>query len=123
MLRVNFYPGFEKAFYECELCNEPVTNPICPECLVREIEIWASNYPNLKRELVPRLKKYLRKLREQPAEFIKCIQCKENEVPLCPYCFIREVLDELEFIDATRQTKKEFLKFFNFDVGHTEYKI
>lgn len=123
MFKVSLYPGFEQAFYECELCNEPVTNPICPSCLSKEIEIWSSNYPNLRREIIPKLKKYLKGMKKSLKESVKCIRCQDNDVPICPYCFIREVLDELELIDVNKQIKKEFLQFFNFDLGHTEYRV
>jgi len=102
------------AFYECEICHESITNPICPECLTKEIDIWSTNYPRLRRELVPKLKKYLKKLKRQAKEITGCIQCKKSEFSICPFCFARQVLNILEDIEANRIIKKEFLQFFNY---------
>ena len=108
------YSEHEPRFYECEICNEPITNPICPVCLSAEIDIWSTNYPNLRRELVPRLKRYLRKLQQQTKEAVQCIKCNENRISICSYCFIKEVLDELDELETSRIIKKEFLQFFNY---------
>jgi hypothetical protein len=110
----NFYSEAESGYYECEICNEPITNPICPVCLSREIDIWSTNYPNLRKELTPRIRKYLKKLRQQTREAVQCIKCNEKKMSVCPYCFIREVLSELNGLEANRMIKREFLQFFNY---------
>jgi len=108
-----FYPSAE-AFYECEICHEPITNPICPVCLAAEIDIWSTNYPNLRRELLPELKKYIKKLKKQSKEAVQCIKCNEKRISVCAFCFMREVLDKLEDLEANKIIKKEFLQFFNY---------
>ncbi|MDD5192932.1 MAG: hypothetical protein PHH54_06500 [Candidatus Nanoarchaeia archaeon] len=110
----NFYSEREPGFYECELCNEPITNPICPVCLSAEMDIWATNYPNIRKELVPRLKRHLKKFKQQTREAVQCIKCNEKRISMCPYCFIREILSELDEIKADKIIKKEFLQFFNY---------
>ncbi|MDP3026749.1 MAG: hypothetical protein Q8N63_03505 [Nanoarchaeota archaeon] len=110
----NFCSEYEPGFYECEICNEPITNPICPVCLSAEINIWSTNYPNLRRELSPRLKKHLRKLQQQAKDAAQCIKCNEKRMSVCPYCFIREILGELDALGANKIIKKEFLQFFNY---------
>jgi len=111
----NFYPASE-AFYECEICHEPITNPLCPACLTEEINVWSTNYPNLRKELGPKLKRYLKKLRDEAKESIQCIKCNKAEFSLCPFCFARKILGELEVLKASRIIKKEFLQFFNYNL-------
>jgi len=108
-----FYPANE-FFYECEVCSEPITNPICPVCLAAEIDVWSTNYPNLRRELLPKLKGYLKRLERNSKETIQCIRCGKERVYVCSYCFIKNVLESLEEIDASKIVKKEFLQFFNY---------
>ena len=110
----NLYLEHEPEFYECEICNEPITNPICPVCLSAEIDIWSTNYPNLRRELVPRLKKLLRRIQQRTNDAVQCIKCNEKRIFVCPYCFIRDVLVELDGLEANKLVKKEFLQFFNY---------
>ena len=113
----NFYSEHGTEFYECEICHEPITNPICPICLSAEIDIWSTNYPGLRRELTPRLKKHLRRLKQQTKEAVQCIKCNKKRISICSYCFIRKVLNELDELETNKIIKKEFLQFFNY---HTE---
>ncbi len=110
-------------FYECEICHEPISNPICPRCLTYEIGIWATLYPNIRRELLNRLKKYLKTIGKESGGLgsVQCIRCNKKEMPICAYCFINYVLTELEDIGVNKIIKKEFLQFFNYDLGHTPY--
>jgi hypothetical protein len=114
------YPG-KDLYYECEICHEPVTNPICPYCLAEEIMIWSTVYPDIRKALMPRLMAYLRNLKKHQRDSLICIKCKRHTVSVCTYCFIRAVLDELEALDVNRIVKKEFLQFFNYDLGHEKY--
>lgn len=107
------YPAIG-AFYECEVCHEPITNPICPVCLAEEIDIWSTNYPNLRRDLLPRIRRYVKELKSQSREAVQCIKCNRTTMSVCSYCFIKEVLDRLEKIEANNLVKKEFLQFFNY---------
>ncbi|MBR9705671.1 hypothetical protein GOV14_01425 [Candidatus Pacearchaeota archaeon] len=108
--------------FECEICNEAITNPICPVCLTEEVNIWSTLYPSLRHELMPRLKQYLKTIKMNTNDSSRCIKCHRHRVALCSYCFIREVLEELEDLQVNRDIKKEFLQFFNYDLGHTSYK-
>ena len=113
MLR-DFYDASEHEFYDCEICHEPITNPLCPACLTAEINIWSTNYPNIRKELIPALNRYLETLKKQTKEAVQCIKCNKVEFSICPFCFARKVLDGLEEIEASKIVKKEFLQFFNY---------
>lgn len=117
-----FYSENEPGFYECEICNEPITNPICPVCLSKEIDIWSTNYPDLRKELAPKLKKFLIRLRMHNKEAVQCIKCNQDKMSVCPYCFIREIIDELEDLEVNPIVKKEFLQFFNYYTEPYELK-
>ncbi len=110
----NFCLEYEPEFYECKICNEPITNPICPVCLSAEIDIWSTNYPNLRKELAPKLKKHLKMIQQHIDNAVQCIKCNEKRTFICPYCFIRDVLIELDRLGVNRIIKKEFLQFFNY---------
>ncbi len=117
----NSYSNVVETFYDCEICHEPITNPLCPSCLTAEINIWSTYYPNLRKELIPRLESYLKKLKKQAKETIQCIKCNESGFSICPFCFARRVLNELEKMNVSKQIKKEFLQFFNYGHELEEY--
>lgn len=106
--------------YMCDVCSEAVTNPICPSCITTEIEAWLSLYPNLRRELMPRLNTFLEKINPK-TNATMCIQCKNKRAAICPYCFTELVLYELKKMKSNKIILTEFFDFFNFDLHHTGY--
>ena len=69
----------------CIACQEAITNPVCQDCLEREIETW----------LKKREPKLIQKLKRQTAEFklitdfsndTPCIFCKNN-MNACAFCY------------------------------------
>ena len=78
-------------------------------------------YPNLRKELLPKLKSYLAKIEDNALEYTQCIKCKDNIASVCPYCFTEYVLRELKKIEANKIVLGEFFEFFNFDFDHTGY--
>jgi ferredoxin len=111
--------NYNTILYECKICHEPVSNPICPNCLIKEVTAWLTLYPDLKSKLIPRLTKKFKKI-EYEKEAIQCIKCG-NEITICPLCFTNSVLTELNKINAPKMILKEFLQFFYYDFQHNVY--
>lgn len=101
--------------YLCDVCSEAVTNPLCPFCITKEIDAWLTLYPNLRKELLPKIKPYLKKINEKVEDSTQCIKCKNKSASVCPYCFTQNILQELKKIQANKIILKEFLDFFNFN--------
>ena len=114
MLKQNNYPAFEQQFH-CDICSEAVTNPLCPVCLTGELEAWLTLYPNLKNDLLPKLREYLKRLNEGVIDATECIKCKNKRASICPPCFIDYVFGELKKSKINRFVFKEFLQFFNYE--------
>lgn len=107
--------------YLCNVCSIAVTNPLCPACLAIEIQAWVTLYPNLSKELIPRIKRYIENLEEKAIDFTQCIKCGNKTASVCPYCFTNQVLKELKKLEANKIILREFFEFFNFDFDHTGY--
>lgn len=91
----------------CIRCSEAIFNPICPSCLLKQIEEWLKEkYPKKKNQIIKKIKQKIK--RDELAETL-CIKCKQP-TNICPYCFIELVKQEID-ID------NDFLTFFNFDFG------
>jgi len=106
----------------CGVCSEAVTNPLCPFCLAEEIKAWLTLYPNLNKELLPKINKYLEKVSTQIINYgTECIKCKNKRASVCPYCFTYFVFRKLRDINTPPFILKEFFAFFNFDLHHTGY--
>ncbi|MEK6872405.1 MAG: hypothetical protein AABW90_00145 [Nanoarchaeota archaeon] len=122
MLQNNYTNELNETQYICDVCSEVITNPLCPFCLTIEIEAWLTLYPTLKKELLPRLNKYLSKINSKITNYgTECIKCKGKRAFVCTYCFTDYVFNELQEINAGKMILKEFFDFFNFDLGHVGY--
>jgi len=110
----NNYLALEQHFM-CDVCGEVVTNPLCPVCLSMEIDAWTTLYPNLRKELLPKIKKYLEIIKESIINSTKCIKCRRAITSICPYCFIDFVEGELKKLESNNIVLAEFMDFFDFD--------
>lgn len=102
----------------CLECKEEIFNPICPECLVKNIDIWLEKYPEVKTAVLPAIKKALKQNKYN--NLTKCIVCGKKNVFECPYCFSHFVYKILKKATKNRNILKEYLEFFNYDFERAE---
>jgi hypothetical protein len=95
---------------KCVICQEAITNPICPECLQKEIEQWLVDK---NKSLVPKLRSYASVYRAFRHAGTGCIICG-SDMKVCAHCYCKDIYelfsDELE--DA-----EDFLFSFNFELN------
>lgn len=114
--------GFGDKSYECNVCSEAVTNPLCPFCLAEEIQAWLTLYPHLKEDIMSSLNAYLVNVNNDITNYgTICIKCHQDRASVCPYCFTEFVFKKLIEIQAGKLILKEFFEFFNFDLDHKGY--
>lgn len=84
----------------CAVCMEMITNPICTNCYLKQINSWlkSMNIKSLPRSII------INKIRERSANENlseeNCILCGASEINLCAYCFFSvsaRVLREFNF--------------------------
>lgn len=107
--------------FMCDVCSEAVVDPLCPNCLATEIEAWLTLYPDLKVRIMPRLRDYIDKFKNNVGDSTRCVACRRKRASICPYCFTEYVLRELKKINANSIILREFLEFFNFDYENNGY--
>jgi hypothetical protein len=120
MVTKNQFSAAEPRFM-CNVCSETITTPLCPFCLTTEIEAWLTLYPDLRNQLLPKLKKYLYAMETRLMEGINCFKCNKR-ASVCPFCFTEYILNELRKIGATNIILKEFFEFFDFDFSRIDYR-
>ncbi|MDD9953893.1 MAG: hypothetical protein OXR66_06170 [Candidatus Woesearchaeota archaeon] len=91
----------------CVVCEEVITNPVCPCCLHEGVGQWLSERGQTKIatqvEWVP-----------HTTGDTHCIKCDQG-MGICSYCYMGEMFDVVKQQPALI---KEFLTFFNFDLEH-----
>ena len=97
----------------CDICAESITNPICPDCIVNEVNEWIILYPKIRKKIIPKLKKYLINLENQNSS-VNCIKCKKAQT-VSPYCFTNIIEGELKKLTNNWKLIDEFNELFDFD--------
>ncbi|MBU0666773.1 MAG: hypothetical protein ABIC91_06550 [Nanoarchaeota archaeon] len=91
----------------CKICQEAATNPICPDCIEKEIAAWLIE---TRPDLVPGLQRKTDELYDGSGE-TKCIICNQN-VGVCSYCYTKEIF---KWLDEYEPDLPEFLLLKNFN--------
>ena len=90
---------------QCVICQEAITNPICPECLAKEIKTWL-------REKKPI---WINSVTE-PKDFgygSKCIFCGRG-MSICAHCYSYDFYEYL--LETDPELAEEFVEYFNYDI-------
>ena len=121
MVKQNIFSNGSEQYYECLVCHEAIYNPLCSHCIVSQLQVWLSSYPDLKKRAMPIIKLYLRDIHNTMNTGLTCISCNQERVAVCPYCFTAKIISILKKLEVNKQILREFLKFFNFDYDETGY--
>jgi len=91
-------------FHRCMECDEVITNPLCTDCLSKEMQIMIGEYDF---ELAKQIKGF------NVEGSTTCIFCR-NKMSLCAHCFSKDVYTFLREVNPC--LAKEFLSRFDFDL-------
>ncbi len=100
----------------CELCSEPITDPICENCYLREIESWFD-----KECLNPIIKiNLIKKIKDSVPDYTlnqeKCILCQSENIKICRHCFFILAAQKLWEMKISKQAVMYFESTFNIEV-------
>ena len=102
---------------ECVLCEEYITNPLCPTCISEQVIDWlGERMPNLVKEF----KQESVSLSLGLFNNNSCIKCK-GFMDICTYCYTEHVLEWLQSKNVSEDLISEFLRFFHFDLERKGY--
>ena len=87
---------------QCIECREGITNPICPDCLAKEIEAWK-----------PWLKPILSAPGTYVAEGVRCMFCGRL-MSICAHCYTKDLYNYL--VEQEPEIAEEFLEIFDFGI-------
>jgi len=107
----------------CVQCYEPITNPVCEACHLKEVAIWLEDTgldPITKSLVLAGVKKSLPK---EAMNENTCILCGKNTLSTCSYCFFLVTSKVLAKLRIDEEIVDNFLETFNYTLGHSEYVI
>ena len=94
----------------CIQCQEAITNPICPDCIEKEIIAWLNDKAPA---LIPSIEN---KGNESVTAWVtRCIVCN-NKMGLCGHCYTKDVVEIIRN-NKNRMLEEEFVNLFNFELG------
>jgi len=101
---------------ECVLCDEAITNPICPACIREGVRQWLLE--ERQDDLVPEVDEVTRTVFRNAGD-THCIKCK-NLMSTCAYCYTEEIF---HLIKRNPSLLEKYLTYFNFDLGHLGWEL
>jgi len=102
----------------CRLCLEPVTNFICPDCLLDSVQKWAaarSTNPFQIRVLLAGKHADVKRMLSHESNRAFCVSCKgEVDEIACPCCYLYEMHSAIKSFEPG--LSGSFERDFNFDL-------
>ncbi len=97
----------------CVMCEETITNPVCPDCIHQGIRQWLLEQQEL--HLATEVQ-YVTMCDNSvhTADNVNCIKCHKN-MAICTYCYSKNVFDVIKF---KPYLIAEYMMFFSFDLEH-----
>jgi hypothetical protein len=95
----------------CILCEEPITNPLCPACIGSGVRQWLLERGQ--KTLADSVSEATLRVFANSGETF-CIVCN-NDMDVCTYCYTKEIFD---LVKSHPNLLQEFVMFFNFDLEH-----
>lgn len=117
MIKPNLYTNENT----CILCSEAVYNPLCHDCLAKQVKAWLSSYPDIKKRMLPKISSFVKEVNDLIIDLTICVACRQNKAALCPYCFSDRIFRMLKKEKIAPSVIGDFLSTFNFDFDHTGY--
>jgi len=108
----------------CTDCYEAITNPICDNCFVIQINHWLRDVgviPSKRKVVIDNIRKELAKSLESPEEITDCLICGRESVSICSYCFFLSVSKILKQINLDKELTKNFIEVFDYRQGYDSY--
>jgi len=114
--------SFEKEIHhDCLSCAEPITNPLCPECIGKGFKQWIGKFTTGDKGIIEKLDHFLKNHKHLDGNSIKCASCRKNTTHICPYCFTEYLYKLTKEAGLGVCAMTEFLFIFNFDFEHDGY--
>jgi hypothetical protein len=94
---------------ECVMCEEAITNPICPSCLQQGVQQWLMEQQ--RNDLVSEIEELTVGVFANNGDAF-CIKC-DNLMSLCAYCYTKEVF---HVVKKHPKLLALYVDYFNYDL-------
>ena len=103
----------------CILCEEQITNPLCPERIEEQMSTWLNERQP---ELITKFFEVSSEIISKNSSFDRCI-IKDKSMNICPYCYSQHILHWLLSISPSWDLLKEFFLHFDYYREHLGHSL
>lgn len=104
---------------KCLICEDVITNPICPDCLGNEFKAWLGDH---RRTVLLKIQKDLYSFKEQMGpEGTTCVICKEP-MAICPHCLAKSAQRIIDGEDEV-ELSTQFMTHFNWNLWQPPIRV
>ena len=97
----------------CTSCLQPITNPICEACFIRQIDSWLKSidFTAMSREKI--ISKLISNKSPESLNEQECIVCGQA-VDICSYCFVLKTSKLFKRTHLTEEFIQNFQAIFSY---------
>jgi len=107
----------------CIECYEPVINPICEKCFLKQIKKWMDNL-DISFELRKIVLRHVNELiKKESISETECFICGNSNLAICSYCFFLNVVRILRSLGFSKMIINDFLEIFNYRLNQGGFFI
>lgn len=105
-----------KSNHVCESCHIGITDPICENCYLKQLELWLQHYRVNDKVIRKILRKSKSKIQSESLNGFRCILCGRDSVTICSYCSFSKIEGILQECGLSKKLIDTFLGLFNYEL-------
>ena len=99
----------------CIICLQPITNPVCIDCYLRQIKAWLDYVDMTIISKDNLMKKIKTAVLDDGLNETECIICGKGNLSICSYCFFLQVAGVFRDLNFDNEFIESFLAVFNYN--------
>ena len=107
----------------CIVCYEPITNPICRKCYIKQIGAWIKDLGLNSMETKITLNQVKKDVPKLTVPSSNCILCQKENISLCSYCLFLKATHTLQKMNFPDNLINQFLEIFNYQNWDSAYVL
>jgi len=107
----------------CVGCYEPITNPLCEECHIKQIKIWLEEQALTRSKKIEIIAVIKRALPKEVMNKNICILCRKHALSIWSYYFFLVSARVLKKLGVRQAILKNFLEIFDNHHNYNKFII
>jgi len=101
-------------YNDCAMCMQPINNPICCQCYLKQINSWIEDTGFNKIDKTTIVKEIKKSISQETLSEEKCVICSKESIVLCSHCFFSKTYQTLLRLNIPENFIQVFFTIFSY---------